>query len=270
MRVVWLLLLLAACGSQDLSLTEPLRLSTALPPAYLGEAYGAQVVAEGGVRPYTYTLEGRLPEGISFSGGRFTGIPKEKGSFPLTLTVEDGAKNSRVQKLTLVVQDPPPPRLVLVLPPVEVEGEFILLGRLEGREALGFQAELALKDLEADLSTLKPASGVFLLAFLDRGILRLDAAFAKPMKGGEVFRLLLRTPKPTRPQVGLKAVFYSREGKPFSPPLPERGLGFGVLLEFVRTFGQKGEGLPADQNGDKVVDEKDLALLQGAFSKPVP
>ncbi|WP_152640276.1 putative Ig domain-containing protein [Thermus filiformis] len=267
-RLLLLALLLAACGSQDLSLTEPLRVSATLPPAYLGEAYGAQVAAEGGVRPYTYTLEGRLPQGLSFQGGRFSGVPKEKGSFSLVLTVEDGAKNSRAQKLTLTVQDPPPPRLVLVLPPAEVEGEFILLARLEGREALGFQAELTLKDLEADLSSLKPAPGVYLLYRREGEGVRLEAAFARPLKGAEVFRLTLRAAKPTRPQLPLKAVFYDKEGKPLGQPLPERGLGFKALLDLAQSFGKKGEGLAADRNGDGAVDEKDLALLQEAFAVP--
>lgn len=270
MRKLWpLVFFLSACGNQDLSLTEPLRVSATLPPAYLGEAYGAQVAAEGGVRPYTYTLEGRLPEGLSFQGGRFSGTPKEKGSFPLTLTVEDGAKNSRVQKLTLTVQDPPPPRLALVLPPAEVEEPFILLARLEGREALGFQAELPLKDLEPDLATLRPAAGVFLLFHKEKEALRLEAAFSRPLKGIEVFRLTLRPLKPLRPQIPVKAVFYDREGKPLGQPLPDRGLGFRALLELAQSFGQKGEGLAADRNRDGMVDEKDLALLQEAFAASV-
>ncbi|MDM7325432.1 MAG: putative Ig domain-containing protein, partial [Thermus sp.] len=103
MRKLWPLLLLAACGTQDPTGVgmEPLRLTnTNLPPAYLGEAYTASFSAEGGVRPYVFSLEGKLPQGLAFQGGRITGTPREKGQFPLTLTVEDGAKNSRVQRLT--------------------------------------------------------------------------------------------------------------------------------------------------------------------------
>jgi len=119
MRKLWpLALLLAACGAQDVGAgLDPLRLTaTSLPPAYLGEPYSASLAAEGGVRPYSFTLDGKLPEGLSFQGGRLFGVPKEKGSFPLLLTVEDAAKNSRAQRLTLTVSDPPPPRLALVLP----------------------------------------------------------------------------------------------------------------------------------------------------------
>ena len=153
MRKLWpLALLLAACGAQDVGAgLDPLRLTaTSLPPAY---------------RPYSFTLDGKPPEGLSFQGGRLFGVPKEKGSFPLLLTVEDAAKNSRAQRLTLTVSDPPPPRLALVLPPAQVEGPFLLLARVEGREAVGFQMEVRLADLEPDLAGLKALSPAHLLDY---------------------------------------------------------------------------------------------------------
>ena len=104
MRKLWpLALLLAACGAQDVGAgLDPLRLTaTSLPPAYLGEPYSASLAAEGGVRPYSFTLDGKLPEGLSFQWWRLFGVPKEKGSFPLLLTVEDAAKNSRAKRITL-------------------------------------------------------------------------------------------------------------------------------------------------------------------------
>jgi hypothetical protein len=60
MRKLWpLLLLLAACGTQDPTGVgvEPLRLTaTSLPPAYLGENYAYAFSAEGGVQFYAWSL----------------------------------------------------------------------------------------------------------------------------------------------------------------------------------------------------------------------
>ncbi|WP_243091189.1 putative Ig domain-containing protein [Thermus neutrinimicus] len=272
MRKLWpLVFLLAACGTQDPTGAgmEPLRLtSTTLPPAYLGEDYAATFSAEGGVRPYTFSLEGKLPQGLAFQGGRISGVPREKGQFPLTLTVEDGAKNSRVQRLTLTVSDPPPPRLTLVAPPAQVEGPFLLLGRVEVREALGFQLELPLKDLVPDLSSLRVASPVHLLDYdPEVGLLRLDVAFAKPLRDQEVFRLLLTPQKALTPRFSPRVVFFDKEGKPLAEAL-RRGKPFGELLKLAQNWDKEGKELKGDANGDGRVDAQDLeALAQDYFPK---
>ena len=272
MRKLWpLFLLLAACGTQDPTGVgmEPLRLtSTTLPPAYLGEAYTATFSAEGGVRPYTFSLEGQLPQGLTFQGGRITGTPKEKGQFSLTLTVEDGAKNSRLQRLTLTVSDPPPPRLTLVAPPAQVEGPFLLLGRVEVREALGFQLELPLRDLVPDLASLKTSSPVYLVDHdPETGLLRLDMAFSRPVKDQEAFRLLLTPQKPLTPRLAPRVVFYDKEGKPLGETL-KRGKPFAELLTLAQDWGKEGKELKGDLNGDGKVDGEDLKSLQeGYFPK---
>ncbi|AEV16898.1 hypothetical protein TCCBUS3UF1_18590 [Thermus sp. CCB_US3_UF1] len=272
MRKFWpLAFLLAACGAQDPTGvgTEPLRLTGAtLPPAYLGESYTALFSAEGGVRPYTFALEGKLPQGLVFQGGRIQGVPREKGQFPLTLTVEDGAKNSRVQKLTLTVSDPPPPRLTLVVPPAQVEGPFLLLGRVEVREAVGFQLEVGLADLEPDLKGLRGVGPAYLLDYDPAtGLLRLDMAFPRPLKDQEAFRLLLTPKKPVLPRLSPRVVLYDKEGKPLGQPLP-RGKAFGELWALAQNWGKEGQGLKGDLNGDGKVGVGDLeALAAGYFPK---
>lgn len=276
MRKLWpLVFLLAACGTQDPAGVgvEPLRLtSTSLPPAYLGEAYAATFGAEGGVRPYTFSLEGRLPQGLAFQGGRLSGVPREKGQFPLTLTLEDGAKNSRVQKLTLNVSDPPPPRLSLVVPPAQVEGPFLLLARVEVREATGFQLEVRLPDLEPDLASLRAASPAHLMDYDPAtGLLRLDMAFARPVKDQEAFRLLLTPKKPLTPRLSPRVVLYDKEGKPLGEPLA-RAKPFAELLQLAQNWGKEGKDLKGDLNGDGKVEGADLqTLAQGYFPQaPAP
>jgi hypothetical protein len=275
MRKLWpLLLLLAACGTQDPTGVgvEPLRLTaTSLPPAYLGENYAYAFSAEGGVRPYSFALEGRLPQGLTFQGGRVSGVPKEKGQFSLILTVEDGAKNSRTARLTLTVSDPPPPRLTLVLPPAQVEGPFLLLGRVEVREALGFQLEVVLKDLSPDLSGFKGASPVYLLDYdPESGLLRLDMAFSKPLKDQEAFRLLLTPAKPLTPRLSPRIVLYDKEGRPLGQALP-RGKPFAELLPLAQSWGKEGKEFKGDLDGDGKVGEGDLRrLAEGYFPRAAP
>ncbi|WP_234555222.1 putative Ig domain-containing protein [Thermus caliditerrae] len=276
MRKLWpLFLLLVACGTQDSTGVgmEPLRLtSTSLPPAYLGESYSVAFSAEGGVRPYSFSLDGKLPQGLSFQGGRLGGVPRERGTFPLTLTLEDAAKNSRAQRLTLTVSDPPPPRLALVAPPAQVEGPFLLLGRVEVRETLGFQLELPLRDLNPDLASLKVVSPVYLLDYdAEAGLLRLDVAFARPLKDQEAFRLLLTPQKALTPRFSPRVVFYDKEGKPLGEAL-KRGRPFADLLQLAQNWGKEGKELKGDLNGDGKVDGADLqALGQGYFFRaPVP
>jgi len=275
MRKLWpLLLLLAACGTQDPTGVgvEPLRLTaTSLPPAYLGENYAYAFSAEGGVRPYAFSLEGRLPQGLTFQGGRISGVPREKGQFPLILTVEDGAKNSRTARLTLTVSGAPPPRLTLVQPPAQVEGPFLLLGRVEVREALGFQLEVVLKDLSPDLSGFKGASPVYLLDYdPESGLLRLDMAFSKPLKDQEAFCLLLVPSKPLTPRLSPKVVLYDKEGKPLGQPLA-RGRPFADLLALAQNWGKEGKELKGDLDGDGKVGEGDLRrLAEGYFPRAAP
>jgi hypothetical protein len=277
MRKLWpLLLLLAACGTQDPTGVgvEPLRLTaTSLPPAYLGENYAYAFSAEGGVRPYRFALEGRLPQGLTFQGGRVSGVPKEKGQFPLILTVEDGAKNSRTARLTLTVSDPPPPRLALVQPPAQVEGPFLLLGRVEVREALGFQLEVVLKDLSPDLSGFKGASPVYLLDY--------DPESWPPAPGHG----LLQAPQgpgglpppphsqlsPSPPGSPPSMVLYDKEGKPLGQALA-RGKPFADLLAAGPEAGaRRGRSSKETWTATARWGKADLRLLaEGYFPKAKP
>jgi Tol biopolymer transport system component len=82
--------------------------TTNLGAATLGEAYSAQVTAEGGRETYTWRVsQGVLPAGLTLSdagspSATLSGTPTEAGQFAFTVEVSDGATTAAAP-LTLVV-----------------------------------------------------------------------------------------------------------------------------------------------------------------------
>lgn len=62
-----------------------------LPGAIAGTAYAQALTVSGGIAPYTTTLTGTLPAGITFNAatGTFAGTPTQAGTFNLGVTVTD-------------------------------------------------------------------------------------------------------------------------------------------------------------------------------------
>ena len=85
------------------------------PAADWGMSYSLSFQGSGGVQPYSYTLSGTLPTGLSFNttSGLLSGTPTDAGSFPLTVTVTDSSTGtgpfSATVTPTLVVNEAPPP-----------------------------------------------------------------------------------------------------------------------------------------------------------------
>lgn len=127
------LLVLAACSSEAPLPGDPLRISSSsLPDPVLGETYRADVVAVGGLRPYSVRLEeGALPPGLSLQGGRLVGTPTELGRFSFTLSVSDANLASTFESFDVTVRDVPRPQLSLPLPETEVRGATTLRARVE-------------------------------------------------------------------------------------------------------------------------------------------
>jgi len=242
-----LLLVLAACGTDQGGSKQPLNINTSLPPAYVGDPYNATFTADGGVQPYTFKLEGSLPKGITFNRTGLSGIPQEKGSYKLRLIIEDANLSKTFKDLTLTVSDPPPPRLTLVQPQSEVSQPFILLLRLEGRESRGFQAQIPLKDFKPVLESLQAQPGVFYVARYnpEREVIDLDVAFAQPKRDLEVLRLTLSPTKALRPALQPRVAYYDKEAKPFpGNPSFERVASEGKytyadLFTLAQNFGKK-------------------------------
>ena len=91
-----------------ISITTPLTVVTnALPNSVVAIPYGANVVAQGGVTPYSWTATG-LPSGLSISSsGQISGTPTSAGTSSVNVRVTDdtGAQASRTLSLTIAASD---------------------------------------------------------------------------------------------------------------------------------------------------------------------
>lgn len=80
--------------------------------ATYGAAFTQVVTAGGSPGPYTYSLTGTLPAGMSFAGNTLSGIPTVPGSYPVSITATDtgltgaGAPFSVTQAYTIEVPAP--------------------------------------------------------------------------------------------------------------------------------------------------------------------
>ncbi|WEK06205.1 MAG: Ig-like domain repeat protein [Candidatus Devosia phytovorans] len=66
-------------------------LSLDVPQARAGEAFVTTVVVSGGALPLRFTLDGTLPQGLSFNAvtGAISGTPLGTGNFPISITAQD-------------------------------------------------------------------------------------------------------------------------------------------------------------------------------------
>jgi len=239
--------LLAGCGSSDNEAGEPLRITVrSAPPAYIGERYEAKFPASGGVRPYNYEIDGKLPPGLSFNNGRLSGTPRKKGDYKITIIVSDAALSNRSASFTLRVNDPPPPELHAKLPESETEAPFIAVFTLSERPATALRIRLAVKDLKPDLTSLKTAPDlVYVIRYNAKGqTIDLDGVFTKTFTGGEVFRLKLEPARKVRPKVKVQTQFYDAKGSPYTKTPPKRpadkgAYSFEELRALAAALGKK-------------------------------
>jgi len=81
-------------GASLLVLEVPLGITTeSIPYGFVGDEYSAQLEAEGGTEPYTWSITaGALPDGLTLDAdtGLISGTPTEGGEFTITVQVSDG------------------------------------------------------------------------------------------------------------------------------------------------------------------------------------
>lgn len=78
-----------------------------LPEAYPGENYYQELHPAGGTAPYTWTVRGRLPQGITFDAPSATlsGIPTATGDFTFEIALTDATHHTVVRRNTIRVAD---------------------------------------------------------------------------------------------------------------------------------------------------------------------
>jgi hypothetical protein len=90
--------------SASLTILAPLNLSPAtLPNGRINTVYTATLLASGGAPPYSMSIRGGLPPGITFSNGVFSGAPTSIGVFEFTVILADSASNSIERAYRIVV-----------------------------------------------------------------------------------------------------------------------------------------------------------------------
>src|SRR5262249_32026467 len=89
-------------------------LTTSLPQANVGQAYGARLQASGGLPPLNWSVSG-LPQGLSFvaATGDIIGTPAAAGSVTLSVTANDAATQTATAQIPLTVVVPIPPLRIL-------------------------------------------------------------------------------------------------------------------------------------------------------------
>lgn len=71
-----------------------------------GSAYSIPLAATGGDAPFTYTVTGALPVGLSVMGSAISGTPSQSGSFPIKITATDSVGASQATNATISIVSP--------------------------------------------------------------------------------------------------------------------------------------------------------------------
>lgn len=104
-------------ASQDCSFTiapNPIKLSRACPTAQptVGDAFSFEPLVTGGIAPYSWSVNGTLPVGISLGkNGTLAGTPSRAGSADFDILVRDAQYRLAAETCTLNPKLPPMPQI---------------------------------------------------------------------------------------------------------------------------------------------------------------
>jgi hypothetical protein len=98
-----------ASRALSIRVIAPLRILTeSLPPGIEGAPYSSPVSASGGTAPYSWSVSGSLPPGLTLNAatGAISGTPTAQGSFSFTVSVTDAAQASASRALSIQINAP--------------------------------------------------------------------------------------------------------------------------------------------------------------------
>ncbi|QWV92018.1 Ig domain-containing protein [Geomonas oryzisoli] len=80
--------------------------TSTLPPVTSGSTYLQQLIASGGTRPYTWSVSGNLPPGITLSNGVLSGTASGAGDYDFVAQLKDNDGTVVTKLLTITVSAP--------------------------------------------------------------------------------------------------------------------------------------------------------------------
>ncbi len=97
-----------ATAAVSININSPLSMTGVLPNGTVGVAYSATINAAGGTTPYSCSITGALPAGLSLSACVVSGTPATAGSATVTVKVADASSPTQtVSQVETIVIAPP-------------------------------------------------------------------------------------------------------------------------------------------------------------------
>lgn len=123
-----------------------------------------QIQPQGGVQPFSFSLNGSLPFGLKFdsSSGRITGSTTVTGSFPFSVIIQDSFTPPEVVTAQVTIQVVPPQLSIANSVPQNILLNRVFSGSVIAKGGIPpYKFSLASGSLPPGLSSIDPSSGQF-------------------------------------------------------------------------------------------------------------